>query len=595
MINNLHSKCHVQARQAGVRRADALLLAPRATAVAAASGGRLLAAQALAASASHARARTFTAQRTAPGRARAVAVAASGDANGSGSYDYDIITIGAGSGGVRGSRFAASYVVVLPGTECRCSSRTSGTGGSSSNSSSCSSSGSSSSSSASTSAKVAVVELPFEFISSDTAGGVGGTCVLRGCVPKKLMVYASEYASYFDDSVGFGWEEREHPAHTWGRFLDAKRKELHRLNGAYKNTLKNANVELIEGRGRIVDAHTIDVDGKKYTAKDIIIAVGGKPQRLPIPGAELAITSDETLELETRPNKVTVLGAGFIALEFGGIFRRFGAETHVCFRAPLPLRGFDDEVRQFATDQYKATGINLHSQVTPKAIVKQPDGRLTVVLEDGEGNTVLMATGRAPKTAGLGLEEAGVKLGKKGEVLVDEYSRTNVPSIWAVGDVTDRINLTPVALMEGMALARTIVKGEPTKPDYDAVPSAVFSWPNIATVGLTEAEAEKRYGAIDVYTSSFRPMRNTVSGSPIRSFMKLVVDAASQRVVGAHMVGDDSAEIMQGFAVAVKVGVTKQQLDSTVGIHPTAAEEFVTMRSVTRQVRPAPVETVAAA
>ncbi|KAI8467436.1 MAG: hypothetical protein J3K34DRAFT_454500 [Monoraphidium minutum] len=513
--------------------ADALLLAPKA-------------------------ARTVAA---APERRPAAPVSAAGNGTPA-AYDYDIITIGAGSGGVRGSRFAASY-----------------------------------------GAKVAIVELPFDYISSDEAGGVGGTCVLRGCVPKKLMVYASEYASGFRDSAGFGWEEVAPPGHSWGRFLDAKRKELQRLNGAYKNTLKNANVELIEGRGRVVDAHTVDVDGTRYTAKDIVIAVGGKPQVLLIPGHELAITSDEVLELDACPKKVTVLGAGFIAVEFGGIFARFGADTHVCYRAPLPLRGFDDEVRQFAADQYTASGMHLHPRHVPKSIAKQPDGRLTVVFEDGDGNTVeikdndqvLMATGRVPKVGGLGLQEAGVKLGSKGQVIVDDYSQTSVPSIWAVGDVTDRINLTPVALMEGMALARTIVKGEPTKPDYRDVPSAVFSWPNIATVGLTEEQAVAELGDVDVYTSSFRPMRNTVSGSPLRSFMKLVVDAASQRVVGAHMVGDDSAEIMQGFAVALKVGVTKQQLDSTVGIHPTAAEEFVTMRSVTRQLRRAAAPAVAAA
>ncbi|GBF98807.1 glutathione chloroplastic [Raphidocelis subcapitata] len=497
-----------------------------------------------------ARAAAAAAARRAPPPPRAAP--AGGAAPAPRSYDYDIITIGAGSGGVRGSRFAASY-----------------------------------------GARVAVVELPFEYISSDTAGGVGGTCVLRGCVPKKLMVYASEYASAFRDSEGFGWEGRPLPGHSWTSFLEAKRKELQRLNGAYKNTLKNANVELIEGRGRVVDAHTVDVDGVRYTAKNIVIAVGGKPSRISIPGADLCITSDEALELAERPNKITVLGAGYIALEFAGVFHRFGAETHVAFRAPLPLRGFDEEVRKFATEQYAATGLNLHAGLKPAEVTRQPDGRFAVTLvgEDGsrtvikDNDQVLMATGRAPKTSGLGLESAGVKLGKKGEVVVDDYSRTNVPSIWAVGDVTDRINLTPVALMEGMALARTIVKGEPTKPDYDFVASAVFSWPNIATVGLTEEQAVKRYGDVDVYTSSFRPMRNTISGSPLRSFMKLIVDAGSGVVVGAHMVGDDSAEIMQGFAVALKLGVTKQQLDATVGIHPTAAEEFVTMRSVSREVR----------
>lgn len=419
--------------------------------------------------------------------------------------------------------------------------------------------------------------------------------MLRGCVPKKLMVYASEYADAFKGSVGFGWEERPLPQHHWDRLLEAKRKELQRLNGAYKNTLKNANVELVEGFGRIVDAHTVEVSGGRgrITANNILVAVGGKPSRLPIPGAELCITSDEALELPQRPDKITIIGGGYIAVEFAGIFHRFGSDVQLVFRQALPLRGFDEELRRFAYDQYAATGLAMHPGFSPVEVRKQPDGRLTAVLADKEGKTievadndkVMMATGRAPKVQGLGLEEVGVKLGKKGEIAVDEYSRTSVPSIWAVGDVTDRINLTPVALMEGMALAKTIALNEPTKPDYNAVASAVFSNPPLATVGLSEEQAAKQLGDVDVYTSSFRPMRNNLSGSPQRSLMKLVVDAKTQVVVGAHMVGDDAAEIMQGFAVAVKMGVTKAQLDSVVGIHPSAAEEFVTMRSVTRKVR----------
>ncbi|WIA30313.1 hypothetical protein OEZ86_000401 [Tetradesmus obliquus] len=497
---------------------------------------------------------------TRPRRAHAAVVRAEGG-NGSSEYDYDIITIGAGSGGVRASRVATSY-----------------------------------------GAKVACVELPFDYISSDSKGGVGGTCVLRGCVPKKLMVYASEYADDFKDSVGFGWEERGVPSHSWTTFLEAKRKELQRLNGAYKNTLKNASVELLEGFGRIVDAHTVDVSGKRYTAKNILIAVGGKPTKLPIPGAELCITSDEALELPAQPKKITVLGGGYIALEFSGIFQRFGGEVQTVFRQPMPLRGFDEEVRKFAFEQYAAAGLTMHAGHTPVEVRKQPNGLLTCVVADKDGNQteitdndhVMMATGRSPKVGGLGLEEVGVALGKKGEVVVNAYSQTSVPSIWAVGDVTDRINLTPVALMEGMALAKTLALGEPTKPDYDFVPSAVFSNPSIATVGLTEEQAVAKYGDVDVYTSSFRPMRNTISGSPMRTFMKLVVAAGSDVVVGCHMVGDDSAEIMQGFAVALKMRVTKAQLDTVVGIHPSAAEEFVTMRSVSRRIRKGQPVTAAA-
>ncbi|KAJ9508896.1 hypothetical protein QJQ45_028222 [Haematococcus lacustris] len=496
---------------------------------------------------------------------RAEAGSSSNGSNGAGtSYDFDMFTIGAGSGGVRGSRFAATY-----------------------------------------GAKVAVCELPFDYKSSASRGGVGGTCVLRGCVPKKLMVYASEFADHFHDSVGYGWEARPDPGHDWGRMLEAKRKELQRLNAAYKNTLAGAKVQLVEGRGRVVDPHTVEVDGQRFSARNILIAVGGTPSKLDIPGAELSITSDDALELSSRPNKITILGGGYIAVEFAGIFKRFGSEVHVAYRQPLPLRGFDEEVRKFVTEQYQQAGLQLHPGLSPTESVlappslmwqvrKQADGRLTVVFSAKDGGSyeiadndqVLMATGRVPNTHGLGLEEAGVKVGPKGQVQVDEYSCTSVPSIWAVGDVTDRIQLTPVALMEGMAVAKTVVLGQPTKPDYHAVASAVFSHPELATVGFSEEGAVKAgHADLDIYSTSFRPMRNTLSGSPMRAMMKLVVDANSGVLLGCHMVGEHAAEIMQGMAVAVKMGVTKAQLDSVVGIHPSAAEEFVTMRSATRKVR----------
>uniref|UniRef100_A0A7S0WML1 Glutathione-disulfide reductase n=1 Tax=Chlamydomonas leiostraca TaxID=1034604 RepID=A0A7S0WML1_9CHLO len=466
--------------------------------------------------------------------------------------EFDLVTIGAGSGGVRGSRFASSY-----------------------------------------GAKVAVCEMPFDYKSSDSTGGVGGTCVLRGCVPKKLMVYASEYADAFHGAAGFGWQSNGAPSHDWGAMLAAKRKELQRLNGAYKNTLNNAKVELIEGRGRVVDAHTVEVGGRRVTAANILIAVGGRPHKLNIPGAEHAITSDDALELEQRPDKITVIGGGYIAVEFAGIFQRFGSQVHLAYRAAAPLRGFDDDLVKFATEQYAQSGLNLHPGFKPQEIRKQPNGKLTVVFTDKEGKSVevadndqvLMATGRVPNTRGLGLEEAGVQMGGKGEVVVDEYLRTSVPSIWALGDVINRVQLTPVALMEGMALAKTVVLNQPTKPDYWAIPSAVFSNPEIATVGMTEAGAVSAgHKDLDIYTTSFKPMRNTLSGSPLRTFMKLIVDANSRKVIGVHMAGDHAAEIMQGFAVAVKVGVSKEDLDSVVGIHPSAAEEFVTMRSRTRRV-----------
>lgn len=468
-------------------------------------------------------------------------------------YDYDIFTIGAGSGGVRASRFASSY-----------------------------------------GAKVAVCELPFDYISSETQGGVGGTCVLRGCVPKKLAVYASEYADYFRDSHGFGWDlPAQAPSHSWPSFIEAKRKELQRLNGAYKNTMAGAKVTFLEGKGKIVGPHEVDVDGKRYKVKNILIAVGGRPRKLPIPGSELCITSDEALELQQAPKKITVIGAGYIGVEFAGIFNRFGAEVHVVFRESLPLRGFDQECRKFLCEQYAQSGLILQKELNPVEIKKQEDGRFTVVLKSANGtlsevndnDQVLMATGRAPNTKGLGLEEAGVQTGQGGKVLVDEYSRTNIPSIWAIGDVTDRMNLTPVALMEGMALAKTLVLEQPTKPDYQAVPSAVFSHPELATVGLSEEQALETYPNLDLFTTSFRPMRNTIGGSPLRTFMKMVVDADSDRLLGVHMVGDHAAEILQGFAVCVKAKLTKAVVDSTVGIHPSAAEELVTMRTAGRKIR----------
>nr|UBZ25208.1 glutathione reductase [Chlamydomonas sp. UWO 241] len=478
--------------------------------------------------------------------ARSIAAMATPD-----KFDYDIFTIGAGSGGVRCSRISSGY-----------------------------------------GAKVAVCELPFEFISSETAGGVGGTCVLRGCVPKKLMVYASEYNEGFKDSEGFGWSPVA-PSHSWTTFMDAKRKELTRLNNAYKNTLSGAKVELMEGRGKIVGPHEVDVDGKRYTAKNIVIAVGGRPTKLNIPGADLCITSDEALELADAPKKITVLGGGYIAVEFSGIFARFGCETHTVYRQPLPLRGFDEECRKFLGEQYAVAGLHLHPETNPVEVKKQPNGKLTIVIKHHDGrleeiadnDAVMMATGRSPNVSNLGLESVGVATGPGGTILVDDYSRTNVPSVWAVGDVTNRIQLTPVALMEGMALARTIVLNEPTKPNHLAVASAVFSNPELATVGISEEDAMKQYKNVDVYTSSFRAMRNTISGNPLRSFMKIVVDADTDKLLGMHMIGAHAAEIMQGFAVCVKQGLTKAQIDDTIGIHPSSAEEFVTMRAPSRKIR----------
>ncbi|KAL2540639.1 Glutathione reductase [Abeliophyllum distichum] len=467
-------------------------------------------------------------------------------------YDFDLFTIGAGSGGVRASRFAANF-----------------------------------------GASVAVCELPFATVSSDSTGGVGGTCVLRGCVPKKLLVYASKYSHEFEESCGFGWNYAAEPEHDWSTLIANKNAEIQRLAGIYKNTLKNAGVALIEGRGKIVDPHTVDVDGKIYSAKNILISVGGRPFIPDIPGSEYAIDSDAALDLPSKPRKIAIVGGGYIAVEFAGIFNGLKSDVHVFIRQKKVLRGFDEEIRDFVGEQMLLRGIEFHTEESPQAIIKSSDGSLSLKTNKGtiDGfSHIMFATGRKPNTKNLGLETVGVKLTENGAIEVDEYSQTSVPSIWAVGDVTDRINLTPVALMEGGALAKTLFANKPTKPEYSAVPSAVFSQPPIAQVGLTEEQAIKEYGDVDVHTANFRPLKATLSGLPDRIFMKLIVCAKTNKVIGLHMCGEDSPEIIQGFAVAVKAGLTKADFDATVGIHPTAAEELVTMRTPTRKVRRTPSE-----
>ncbi|GAV72143.1 Pyr_redox_dim domain-containing protein/Pyr_redox_2 domain-containing protein [Cephalotus follicularis] len=462
-------------------------------------------------------------------------------------YDFDLFTIGAGSGGVRASRFAANF-----------------------------------------GASVAICELPFSTISSETTGGVGGTCVLRGCVPKKLLVYASKYSHEFDESIGFGWKYDTEPKHDWNTLMANKNAELQRLTGIYKNILKNAGVTLIEGRGKVVDPHTVDVNGKLYTARHILISVGGRPFIPEIPGSEYAIDSDAALDLPSKPENIAIIGGGYIALEFAGIFNGLKSDVHVFIRQKKVLRGFDEEIREFVGEQMFLRGIEFHTEESPQAILKSRDGSLSLKTNKGtvEGfSHVMFATGRRPNTKDLGLETVGVKMKQNGAIEVDEFSRTSVPSIWAVGDVTDRINLTPVALMEGAALAKTLFKNKPTKPDYRAVPSAVFSQPPIGQVGLTEEQAIQEYGDIDVFTANFRPLKATLSGLPDRVFMKVIVCAQTDKVLGLHMCGEDSAEIVQGFAVAVKAGLTKEDFDVTVGVHPTSAEEFVTMRNPTRKIR----------
>ncbi|CAG9465401.1 unnamed protein product [Pedinophyceae sp. YPF-701] len=473
-------------------------------------------------------------------------------------FDYDLFCIGAGSGGVRTSRMSASY-----------------------------------------GAKVGICEMPWHPISSDTHGGVGGTCVLRGCVPKKLMVYGSEFSESFSDSAGFGWSLGGAPSFDYATFKAAKNKELERLNGIYHRLLANAGVELIEGRGKLVGPHEVEIstaDGpKRVTAAKILVAPGSKAWAPPMPGLEHTITSDHALELDAFPKKMFIVGGGYIGIEFACIFQGLGVEVHYSFRGEYPLKGFDEECRKFLTEQIDHHhNLTLHKNWTPTEVVKQADGRYTLKAKDSSGaehevkdlDQVMMATGRKPNTANMGLEDVGVELdAKSGAIKVDEYSRTNVPSIYAIGDVTDRIQLTPVALMEGMALAKTLFNNEPTSPDHEAVPSAVFSQPSLASCGLTEEQALQKHPDLDVYSSSFRPMRATLSGSPMRALMKLLVDAKTSRVVGCHMVGPEAGEIMQGMGLAVKLGVTKAQLDSLVGIHPSTAEEFVTMRSPARKFR----------
>eukprot|EP00927_Polykrikos_kofoidii_P049367 TRINITY_DN43432_c0_g1_i1.p1 TRINITY_DN43432_c0_g1~~TRINITY_DN43432_c0_g1_i1.p1 ORF type:complete len:588 (-),score=107.61 TRINITY_DN43432_c0_g1_i1:300-2063(-) len=484
---------------------------------------------------------------------RSLAGAACGDG-----YDYDLFTIGGGSGGVRASRWSTTQY----------------------------------------GAKVGLAELPFEIVSTkDTAGGLGGTCVIRGCVPKKLLIYGSHLPEDIHDAAGYGWSlpDGAKPQLDWDALIKAKDAEVTRLNGIYKNLLKNAKVDFHEGYARIVDAHTVDVGGKRFTAKHICVATGSRATVLPIPGCDLpgVVTSDEALALSKKPDRLVVIGGGYIAVEFAGYFHGYGSEVHLVFRGEKPLRGFDEDVRSHLTEILKAKGIHIHSGENPTAIETGPHGGLILKTDKGTQlnvDNVMFATGRRPNSDKLGLDEVGVKLDdRSGKVIVDEFSKTSVDSIYAIGDITDRMNLTPVALMEGMAMAKTLFGGAPTKPDYANVPSAVFSQPPIGTCGLTEAEAATKYGSVDVYVTTFKPMKHTMPtgrGDEERMLMKMIVVSdgfnGAGQVVGLHYVGADAGEMMQGFAVAMKAGATKAHFDETVGIHPTAAEEWCTMRTKTR-------------
>lgn len=444
-------------------------------------------------------------------------------------YDYDLFVIGAGSGGVRASRIAASY-----------------------------------------GARVAVAEERY----------LGGTCVNVGCVPKKLLVIASQFREAFQNAAGFGWTVGE--THIdWPELIANKDQEIARLNNIYAGILERAGVAHFHGHATILDPHTVQVDDRTFTAEFILVATGGWPVLPPIPGIEHAETSNEALAFSELDRRIVIVGGGYIGCEFAGIFNGLGVETTLIVRRDQILYGFDHDIQQTLAEEMLHKGIDLRRSMNVTRI-DRIDDELQIQLTDGSillADRILFATGRAPLTAGLGLEEVGVALDEEGAVIVDQYSQTSVPNIYAVGDVTNRVNLTPVALAEGMALAATLFKDMPTTPDYTNIPTAVFSQPNVATVGLTEAAARAQYGAVDIYRAKFRPMIHTLSGSNERTMMKIVVDPASDLVLGMHMVGPEAGEIIQGFAAAMKAGVTKTILDSTTGIHPTAAEEFVTMRT----------------
>ena len=448
------------------------------------------------------------------------------------SYDYDLFVIGAGSGGVRAARLAAM-----------------------------------------TGARVAVAE----------EDRVGGTCVIRGCVPKKFMVYASEFSQAFALAESYGWSPVE-SQFDWVRFIESKDIEISRLSGIYVTNLRKAGATLLHGRAVLKDAHTVEILGENpqtVTAEKILIAVGGRPVvPADLPGVEHAITSEEAFHLPELPKRVMVVGAGYIAVEFAGIFNGMGAETTLVYRGSNVLRGFDDDVRTHLADEMEKRGIKVILGCE-HASIEKTDAGLVSHMKDGhsvETDVVMFATGRAPYVKNLGLEAAGVELNERGAIKVDKFSKTNVDNIWALGDVTDRINLTPVAIREAVAFAETEFRGNPMSFDHKDVATGVFSQPPIGTVGLNEGDARRQYGKIDIYMSRFRPMKYAFAGKDERALVKLVVKADDQRVVGVHVVGPDSPEIIQMAAIAVKMGVTKAQWDDTCAVHPTLAEELVTLR-----------------
>ncbi len=443
--------------------------------------------------------------------------------------DFDLFVIGAGSGGVRAARMAASF-----------------------------------------GARVAIAEDRY----------MGGTCVNVGCVPKKLYVYAAEYGKGFTDAREFGWNTKVN-SFDWATLRDNKKTEIARLNAIYRKMLNGAGATVFEGRASIVDGHTVAVGKKKYSCGRILIATGGWPSVPDFPGSEHALTSNEIFDLDTFPKHIAIVGGGYIAVEFAGIFNGLGARVTQLYRGPLFLRGFDTDIRAHAAQEIRKTGVDLRFEVNVESIEATAKSyRLN--LTDGstlEADAVLYATGRTAHLDGLGLENVDVKLTRHGTIEVDEFYRTSEPSVYAVGDVIGGMELTPVALAEGMAFARREFGSAEAAVDYEFIPTAVFSQPNIGTVGFTEEEAKAEFGDITLYKATFRPMKHTISGRDEKTFMKLIVEDRTDRVVGVHMMGPDAGEIMQGIAIAMKAGATKADFDNTIGIHPTAAEEFVTMRA----------------
>ena len=446
-------------------------------------------------------------------------------------FDYDLLTIGAGSGGVAATRRAGNY-----------------------------------------GARTAICE----------KDQVGGTCVLRGCIPKKLLVYASRFAEELEDSVQFGWSISD-ASMDWATLIKNKNLELERLNVIYKKLLSDANVDLIEGTATLLDSHTVEVGAtrgpRRVTAETILLATGGWPVKPSISGLEPAMTSTEALDLLKLPEHLVILGGGYIAVEFAGIFSKLGVKVTEVIRADSVLRGFDEDIRCHLQKEMIRQDVSIRSGETVER-VDSDHGVYHIRLSNGdviEADGLLCAMGRTPNTWGLGLERVGVGVTENGAVRVDEWSRTSVPNIYAVGDCTDHVNLTPVAIAEGRALADTLYNNDPKNVDYKNIPSAIFSHPEVGTVGLTEKEARERFGEVKVYRSEFRPLKATISGNGGRTMMKLLVELETEKIIGCHMVGDGAAEIVQGLAIALKCGATKRQFDATMAIHPTTSEEFVTM------------------